>query len=90
MVAEKKGFVCTQDVRRLYALSKRSKRAVKFLRNMVKNGLLYKKEEDVYILTPKAEAALDLIREKIKWIKKQSPIVDRRVKAENVNIRIEH
>jgi predicted transcriptional regulator len=90
LVAEKKGCVCTQDVRRLYALSKRSKRAVKFLRNMVKNGLLYKKEEDVYTLTPKAEAALELVQAKIKSIKKQTPVVDRRVKAEKVNVQIEH
>jgi len=90
LVAKKKGCVCTQDVRRLYALSKRSKRAVKFLRNMVKNGLLYKKEEDVYILTPKAEAALELVQEKIKSIKKQTPTVDRRVKAEKVNVQVEH
>jgi len=87
LVAKNKGCVCTQDVRRLYALSKRSKRADKFLKNMVKNGLLYKKEEDVYTLTPKAEAAIGLVQEKIKAIKKKTPAdVTSRVKTQNVNL----
>jgi len=87
LVAKKRGCVCTQDVRRLYALSKRSKRADKFLKNMVKNGLLYKKEEDVYTLTPKAEAAIGLVQEKIKAIKKKTPAdVTSRVKTQNVNV----
>ncbi len=66
LLAKKRGCVCTQDVRRLYALSKRSKRAVKFLKNMVKNGLLREDEEDVYVLTPKAEAAIKLIQVRVR------------------------
>ncbi|MEM0120414.1 MAG: hypothetical protein QW688_03115 [Thermoprotei archaeon] len=90
LLARKKGWVCTQDVRQLYALSKRSKRAVKFIRNMVKNGLLYKKDEDVFVLTPKAEAALDVLHEKINAIKKRrSPRVEGTT-AEDVNVRLEH
>jgi predicted transcriptional regulator of viral defense system len=65
LMAKKKGYVCTQDVRRLYSLHKRSKRSAGFLINMVENGHLKRASRDRYVLTPKAEMALDSLARRL-------------------------
>jgi len=61
LMTKKKGYICTQDVRKLYSLHKRSKRSAGFLVNMVENGHLKRVARDRYVLTPKAELAIDLL-----------------------------
>jgi len=65
LTAKSKGSVCTQDVRKLYSLHKRSKRSAGFLVNMVENGHLKRVGRDRYVLTPKAELAIELLLKRI-------------------------
>lgn len=65
LTAKSKGYVCVQDVRKLYSLHKRSKRSAAFLVNMVENGHLRRVSRDRYVLTPKAEVAVEVILKRI-------------------------
>lgn len=73
LMAKRKGYVSTQDVRKLYSLHKRSKRSAAFLINMVENGHLRRVARDRYVLTPKAELAIDLIMRRIEALRAEAP-----------------
>ncbi|MEM3656138.1 MAG: hypothetical protein QXP58_06480 [Thermoprotei archaeon] len=68
LMAKKKGYVCAQDVRKLYSIHKRSKRSAGFLVNMVENGHLKRVGRDRYVLTPKAEEAVHLLLRRIRML----------------------
>ncbi|PSN91105.1 hypothetical protein B9Q03_05040 [Candidatus Marsarchaeota G2 archaeon OSP_D] len=71
LMTKKKGYICTQDVRKLYSLHKRSKRSAGFLVNMVENGHLKRVARDRYVLTPKAELAIDLLMKRLQLLTQQ-------------------
>jgi hypothetical protein len=64
--AKKKGYVCNQDIRRLYSLHKRSKRSESFLLNLVDGGHLQRVGYDRYVLTEKAERAIASVGPRIR------------------------
>jgi hypothetical protein len=66
ILAKKKGFVSSQDVRKLYSLRKRSKRSETFLLNMVDNGHLRRVGLNKYVLTEKSRLALQILAPRLR------------------------
>jgi hypothetical protein len=79
VLAKKKGFVCNQDIRKLYSLHKRSKRSESFLLNMVDNGHLKRVGYDRYVLTEKSTMALNVVAPKLQDLfvqSKETPLTE--------------
>jgi hypothetical protein len=76
ILAKKKGFVCSQDVRRLYSLRKRSKRSETFLLNMMENGHLRRVGLNKYVLTEKSRLALQVLAPKLKDLFTQKELAE--------------